>query len=71
MLFSGESLLFVDIDLVGGSDLLGLASGEGCRGVSEDVASISDLGVSEGVLRSALSLLDVVDFVVVDLLSVD
>jgi hypothetical protein len=69
--FIAEGLLLVDFELVSGSDLLSLACAEGSAGVSQDVAGISDLFVSEFILRGTFSLLDVVDLVVVDLFVVD
>jgi len=71
MFVIAESLLLIDFELAGCSNLLDLTSVEGSRGVSQDVAGISDLLVSEFILGGAFSLLDVIDFVVVDLFSVD
>ena len=47
MFFIAESLLLIDFELAGCSNLLDLTSVEGSRGVSQDVAGISDLFVSE------------------------
>lgn len=69
--FIAEGLLLVDFELVLGSDLLGLASAEGSAGVSQDIAGISDLFISEFVFRGTFSLLDVVDLVVANLFVVD
>jgi hypothetical protein len=66
-----EGLLLIDFELTGCSNFLDLTSGESSRGVSQDVAGISDLFVSEIIFGGTFSLLDVVNFVVVDLFVVD
>ena len=71
MLLVLEGSLFVDFQVVGNSDLLSLASVQLSLRVSENGGSISDLPSSELELGSALGLLDIVNFVVLDLLSVD
>lgn len=71
VLLVGEGLLLVDVKLVLGSDLLGLAALELGLGVTEDVGGVLDLTSTEDVFRLTLGLLGVVDLVVVDLLGVD
>jgi len=66
-----EGSLFVDFQVVGNSDLLGLASVQLSLGVSEDGGGISDLSSSEFEFGGTFSLFNVVDFVVLDLFGVD
>lgn len=67
----GEGVLFVLLEGVVDSDLLGVAAVELVAGVSEDVGGISDLLSSEGILGFALGSLGVEDLIVVDLFGVD
>ena len=67
----GEGLLFVNIEFVGGSDLLGFTASKLGLRVSEDVGGILDLSRSESVFRLTFSLLSVVDLIVVNLFSVN
>ena len=71
MLIILEGSLFIDFQVVGNSDLLGLASVQLSLGVSEDGGGISDLSSSEFEFGGTFSLFDVVDFVVLDLFGVD
>lgn len=66
-----EGSLFVDFQVVGNSDLLGLAGVQLSLGVSEDGGGVGDLTSSEFELGGAFGGLDVVDLVVLDLLGVD
>lgn len=71
MLFVLEGSLFIDFQVVGNSDLLGLASVQLSLRVSEDGGGISDLSSSEFEFGGTFSLFNIVDFVVLDLFSVD
>lgn len=71
MFLVGEGLLFVNIEFVGGSDLLGFTASKLGLRVSEDVGGILDLSRSESVFRLTFSLLSVVDLIVVNLFSVN
>jgi hypothetical protein len=71
VLFVLEGSLFIDFQVVGDSDFLGLASVQLSLGVSEDGGGVSDLSSSEFEFGGTFGLFDVVDFVVLDLFGVD
>jgi len=66
-----EGLLLIDFELASCSNLLDLTSGEGRRWVSQNVAGVSDLFVSEIIFWGTLILLSGIDFIVVDLFIID
>jgi len=71
VLFVLEGSLFIDFQVVGDSDFLGLASVQLGLGVSEDGGGVSDLSSSEFEFGGTFGLFDVVDFVVLNLFGVD